>query len=214
MHTFSEYISLLLSSEQIIQQGSVFLIVLIVFLETGVIFTFFLPGDYLLFLAGMYCTTLNIDITSLCSLIIGAAILGYFVAYFFGQKIGDNLYNRKDSRFFKRKYLIKTESFFKKFGTKSLIICRFLPIVRTFMPVVAGIIRFPFFQFMFYNIGGAVIWVLSMVLSGYFLVDFFPGLKNYVGYIVVFFIAITSVTVIRSWWLMRNNMDQVSDGGD
>jgi membrane-associated protein len=206
MESIKELFDLLLNSEKIIQTGSVLLIFLIVFLETGVIFAFFLPGDYLLFLAGMYATTIGIPVSELSAIIVAAAILGYILGYLIGRRIGVKLYHFKDSRFFKRKYLDKTEFFFKKYGRKSLMICRFLPVIRTFMPVLAGVIKFPFGTYMLYNVIGGLVWVLSLVLGGYYLVDFFPQLKHYVQYIILFFISITTITVLKSWWELRKKI--------
>ena len=144
-----EFFKTMLDSESIITNGGIALVVLIVFLETGVFFMFFLPGDYLLFLAGLFCATglFAVSIFWLSILIFVAAVLGYFLGYALGIKMGQGLKDRKESWFFKKKYIDNAEVFFNKWGNKSLVLCRFLPILRTFIPVIGGIVRYNFGQF-------------------------------------------------------------------
>ena len=199
------FLELLFDSEKIIMTGGIVLIVLVVFFENGVIFTFFLPGDYLLFLSGLFCANgiLEIDITTLTLLIFFAALLGCFFGYYFGRRVGYTLYNRKESRFFKKKYLEEAEKFFNKWGGRSIILSRFLPIVRTFVPVLAGIAKYRLKLFAFYTFAGVTLWVSSLVLGGYFLGQEFPQLKNYIHYIIAGFLLVTTITLIKSWMVVR-----------
>lgn len=196
---------LLLDAEEIIKTGGLLLILLIVYLETGVLVFFFLPGDYLLFLAGLFAASgfLNVGPWELFGLIWLAAVLGYYTGFFFGRRVGEALYLRPDTRFFKKKYLKQAEYYFKKYGNNALIIARFLPVVRTFMPVLAGIAQIEMRQFHLANIVGGALWSSLMVLGGYFLGAKFPGIINYVEYIIAGFIVLSSATVIWQWVVLR-----------
>lgn len=195
----------LLDAEMLIETGGFYLIILIVFAETGLFFGFFLPGDYLLFLAGLFCSLekIDVDIVTLCLGLLAAGITGNFTGYWFGRRTGPMLFQRKDSWLFKRKYVVMAEEFFHKYGGTALIIGRFVPIIRTFAPIFAGIVRFDFRRFILYNVGGAVIWVSTLTLSGYFLGKRFPEIIHYVEYIIAGMIVITftpiAITLFRKW---------------
>ncbi len=195
----------LLDAEMLIETGGFYLIILIVFAETGLFFGFFLPGDYLLFLAGLFCSLekIDVDIVTLCLGLLAAGITGNFTGYWFGRRTGPMLFQRKDSWLFKRKYVVMAEEFFHKYGGTALIIGRFVPIIRTFAPIFAGIVRFDLRRFILYNVGGAVIWVSTLTLSGYFLGKRFPEIIHYVEYIIVGMIVITftpiAITLFRKW---------------
>src|SRR5690554_4222540 len=177
----------LLDAEVLIETGGFYLILLIVFAETGLFFGFFLPGDYLLFLAGLFCALekIDVDIVTLCAGLLTAGIAGNFTGYWFGWRTGPMLFQRKDTWLFRRKYVVMAEEFFHKYGGTALIIGRFVPIIRTFAPIFAGIVRFNFRKFVLYNVSGAVIWVGVLTLSGYFLGKRFPEIIHYIEYIVV-----------------------------
>jgi len=194
-----EFLKTLLDSNEIIQTGGLFLIILIVFAENGLFFGFFLPGDYLLFSAGLFCGTsaLDVSISILVLSISLAAILGSYTGYFFGKLIGRNLYRKKESLFFKYKYLVQTRFYYMKYGGKTLIISRFLPIVRTFAPILAGAVEMNFKKFSLFNFLGAIIWVFSLVLLGYYLGRQFPQITDYLEYIIIAFLLITSTIVIK-----------------
>lgn len=200
----------LLDAEVLIETGGFYLILLIVFAETGLFFGFFLPGDYLLFLAGLFCSLekIDVDIVTLCLGLLGAGILGNFTGYWFGWRTGPMLFQRKDTWMFKRKYVVMAEEFFHKYGGTALIIGRFVPIIRTFAPIFAGIVRFNLKRFVLYNVGGAMIWVSTLTLSGYFLGKRFPEIIHFVEYIVVGMIVITfmpiAITLLRKWLVSRN----------
>jgi membrane-associated protein len=174
----------------------------VIFAETGLFFGFFLPGDYLLFLAGMFVATDKLDV-SIYILVIGlilAAIAGNFVGYWFGRRTGPVLYQRNDSFFFKKKYLKAAEVYYRKQGAFALIMGRFIPIVRTFAPIIAGIVKLDFNKFAFYNISGAILWITSLTLLGYFLGrSFEQEINDYLLFIVIGFILITTIPLIVTY---------------
>lgn len=188
----------LMNPEYLLSHGGFYIVVLIVFAETGLFFGFFLPGDYLLFLAGLFCALgkIDVDIVTMYFGILGAGILGNFTGYWFGYRTGPVLFKRKDSLLFKRKYVIMAEEFYQKYGGTALVIGRFVPIVRTFAPIFAGIVKLNFRKFVFYNVTGALLWVSLLTLTGYFLGVKFPAIINYVEYIIVGLIAIAFLPIV------------------
>jgi membrane-associated protein len=196
-----------MNSQEIIQTGGLFAIILIVYIENGLFFGFFLPGDYLLFLSGVFASTgvLKVAIVPLLVYISLAAILGSLTGYLSGRFFGDKIENRKDSLFFKQKHIEKTRTYFEKYGSRTLIIARFLPIVRTFAPILAGLVKMNFLRFTLYNIIGGLIWVLTLVGGGYFLGIKYPGITNYVQYIILFFLGITTFTVVKGFFNLKKD---------
>lgn len=140
----------------------------IVFLETGAM-VFFLPGDSLLFMAGLFAGEGTLNMLWLQLLLIPAAVLGDATSYLIGARMGPALFNRPDAKLFKPQYMEAARAFYEKHGGKAIVLARFTPIVRTFVPVVAGIARMPYRKFAAYNIVGGISWVLSMTVAGYFL---------------------------------------------
>jgi membrane-associated protein len=180
-------------------------IALIVFAENGLFFAFFLPGDYLLFLTGVFGGTgvLKEPLPTLLLSIFGAAVIGSLVGYLSGRFFGNSLTNRQDGWFFKKKHLDSTRDFFDKYGFMALVISRFLPIVRTFTPILAGISHLSWYKFMFLNLVGATLWVGILVTAGYYLGQNFPNIINYVQYIILFFLGVTTFTVIKGYLNLR-----------
>ena len=209
MNEIWDYLVKLSNAEEIIRQGGFYLIVFVVFAETGLFFGFFLPGDYLLFLAGMFVATGKLD-TGIVTMIVGliiAATAGNFVGYWFGYRTGPALYKRADSFLFKKKYLKAAETYYRKQGAFALIMGRFVPIVRTFAPIVAGVVKLDFKRFAFYNISGAVIWIVSLTLLGYFLgIEFEEEIEHYLGYIILGFILLTTIPLVFAFF--KKNIDQ------
>jgi membrane-associated protein len=199
-----DFFQFLLNSKEIIDKGGLIAITLIVFAETGLFFCFFLPGDYLLFLAGVFWAERGENLFLLLACIMGAAIMGNYTGYFFGKKVGEKLYHRPDTLFFKRRYLESTNQLFLKYGGKSLVIGRFMPIIRTFAPILAGTSRMDFKEFSTYNLIGAFLWTVILVASGFYLDKQFPEIKDYIEYIVLFFISITTFTIIRAYLKIRS----------
>ena len=206
MNEFLEWLRYLTDSEEVIMTGGLALVTLIVYAENGLFFAFFLPGDYLLFLTGVFGGTgiLNYPLWILLLCLFVAAVLGSLTGYFFGKFFGQRLEHRPDSRFFKKEYLATTRKYFTKYGSKTLIISRFLPVVRTFAPILAGLIRMRFSSFLTYNVIGGALWVLTLVSAGFYFGVKFPGIVNYVHWIIIFFLAITSFTVVKGYLNARN----------
>jgi membrane-associated protein len=157
------------SLEELIRWGGYAVLVTIVFAETGLFFGFFLPGDSLLVVAGLAAAQGYLDITTMILLLCAAAIAGNAVGYWFGHKLGPRLFSRPDSRLFKKAHLEKARAFYEQHGGKAIVLARFIPVVRTFATIVAGAANMDYRRFLFYNVVGAIIWVVSMCLLGYFL---------------------------------------------
>ncbi|HOS88031.1 MAG TPA: DedA family protein [Candidatus Paceibacterota bacterium] len=164
-----------------------------IFAETGLFFGFFLPGDSLLFAAGLLASQgfLNIFILSIGVFI--AAVLGDNTGYAFGKKTGPLIFKREDSLLFHKKNLIRAEEFYKKYGTFTIIIARFIPIIRTFAPIVAGVGKMEYKKFFIFNIIGGLIWALSLPLIGYYLLAVFPQLENYINLIIILIIFVSLI---------------------
>lgn len=201
MDQIVDFFRYILNSEEIIRTGGLVIITLIVLIENGFFFGFFLPGDYLLFLSGVFAGTklLNVPLWLLLTCIFGAAVLGSLIGYLTGYYFGGKIKDRPDSLFFKQKYIENTRDAFVKYGNSALIISRFLPVVRTFAPLLGGLIHMPFQFFMIYNVVGGAIWVITLVGGGFFFGAQFPGIVDYVQYIILFFLAITTFTVIKGY---------------
>ena len=192
------FLKQLVNPESIIHYGGIYLLLFVVFAETGLFVGFFLPGDSLLFTAGLLCSTHVIELhpSLLIALIIIAAVAGNMVGYAFGKKVGPLLFKRKSGLFFRQEHLVTANAFYEKHGKKTIVLSRFLPIVRTFAPIIAGIVRLDYKNFFLYSFLGAFFWVSILVLTGYFLGEYIPGTKDYLGYIVIFLIVITSIPFI------------------
>lgn len=201
MNQIVEFFQYLLNSEEIIRTGGLVLITLIIYVENGIFFGFFLPGDYLLFLSGVFAGTKTLDVPLwlLLTCIFGAAVLGSLTGYLTGHYAGGRLRNRPDSLFFKQKYIEDTRVAFEKYGNGALIVARFLPIVRTFAPILAGLIHMNFRFFMLYNLIGGAIWVVTLAGGGFYFGERFPWIINYVHWIIIFFLSITTFTVVRGY---------------
>jgi membrane-associated protein len=169
---------------EVILWGGYAVLFAIVFAETGLLVGFFLPGDSLLVTAGVIAARGHLDIWVLNALLIAAAIIGDTVGYWIGRKTGKRLFNRPKSFFFNPDHLRKTQAFYEKHGGKTIVIARFMPIARTFAPVVAGMGEMEYRRFISFNVFGGIFWVSSMTLIGYFLGDRFP-LKVVIPVVVV-----------------------------
>jgi membrane-associated protein len=189
-----------INPENLIQVGGLGLLLLIIFAETGVFFGFFLPGDSLLFVAGLLSETeLEIHVALLIVLLIIAAVSGSMVGYLTGRWAGNYLQNRKDSFFFKKKYLDVTQAFYVRHGMMAFILGRFLPVVRTFVTILAGMVKIDFTKFLIFNILGASIWIITMVLAGHFLGRAFPQITTHLEIIVVGMILISAIPVVITY---------------
>lgn len=181
----SELLQRVYDVEHWIRAGGLLALTIIVFAETGLFAGFFLPGDSLLVTAGLFAATGVLEIWSLIAFLSAAAVLGPIVGYWFGAKSGPRIFAREDSLFFNRKHLITTQEFFDRHGAFTIVIARFMPIVRTFAPIVAGVGRMDYRRFMAYNFLGSVLWVWGLTLLGYFLGSVIPDVDRYVHVIIV-----------------------------
>jgi membrane-associated protein len=192
--------------------GSLGLIV-IVFAETGLMVGFFLPGDSLLTTAGIFAARGDLNIVWLNISLTIAAIVGDATGYFIGRRAGKALYSRPNSFFFRREHLIRTHEFYEKHGGKTIIIARFMPIVRTFAPVVAGAAEMTYRQFATYNIIGALLWVPSMTLTGYFLGLAFPDIDKHLHKLIALIIFVSLLPAGIAWlreWMQSRKRAQAS----
>ncbi|HLF20651.1 MAG TPA: VTT domain-containing protein [Bacteroidota bacterium] len=180
-----------ISAENVVRAGYT-IMALVVFAETGLLAGFFLPGDSLLVTAGVFASRGDLDIVFLNILLSISAILGDAVGYQIGKRAGKALFDKPDSRFFKREYLLKTNAFYEKHGGKTIVIARFVPIIRTFAPTVAGISGMGYLRFASFNVFGGIFWVLSMTMLGYLLGNAIPNLDKDIEklVLVVVFISI------------------------
>jgi membrane-associated protein len=196
MEQFWEHLQNLTDARSIISKGGFVLLLIVVFAETGLFFGFFLPGDYLLVLAGLLCATgvLDMHISVLVLSIFAAGILGNYTGYWFGYRTGPVLFKRNESLFFKKRYVTMAEEFYAKYGGMALVLGRFFPIIRTFAPIFAGVVKMNLKQFTIYNFIGSITWVSTLTLTGFFLGRKYPEeIKYYLKYVVLGLIIITMV---------------------
>lgn len=175
-------------------------VITIVFLETGVFFGFFFPGDSLLFTAGFLASQGYVSISVLLVGTFLAAIIGDSFGYTFGKKIGPKIFTREDSIFFNKNHIKKAQDFYEKHGKKTIILARFMPIIRTFAPIVAGIGNMHYRTFVAYNIVGAFLWTWSMLLLGYGLGALIPDPDKYVLPVVIVIIIVSAFPGIKEVW--------------
>ena len=192
--------------EWIIEYGGLYLLLLVVFAETGLFIGFFFPGDSLLFAAGIYVDELakeffNVHWSIILILVMIASVLGNMVGYWFGKKTGPLLFERKDTWIFRKKHLHRAKEFYDKYGKATIFLAKFLPIIRTFAPIVAGMVKMPRHFFMFYNIMGSIVWVCAMMMGGHFLESWVQrkwgfSLKDHIEAITIGIILVTTLPVL------------------
>lgn len=198
--TESNLLSLIFDAHKIIEVGGILLILLIVYLETGFFLGLVLPGgDYLLFATGLFCGShyLDIPLLWLLALLIGVAFLGDLTGYLKGRWLGSRLFTDNKSRFFKMEYLERSKLFYSKYGAFAFIMGRFMPVIRTLIPMLAGASVVPFGKFLIYNALGSVIWIGTLVPLGYFLGEAYPQIIDYAGYLLILFIVIASAPMLK-----------------
>ncbi|MES2428468.1 MAG: VTT domain-containing protein [Bacteroidota bacterium] len=205
MENFWDQLQNLTDAQSILSKGGFYFLLVVVFAETGLFFGFFLPGDYLLFMAGLLCSSGMIDVPlgTLVLSVIMAGILGNYTGYWFGYRTGPMLFNKNDSLFFKKRYVIIAEEFYAKHGGMALVLGRFFPIIRTFAPIFAGVVKVDFKKFTIYNLAGSIAWVNTFILSGYFLGRRYPQLKDYLEYVVLGLIIITTIPLVFAFFKKR-----------
>lgn len=184
---------------ELIRIAGLFGLILIVFAETGLLVGFFLPGDSLLITAGLFAARGDFNIVTLNVTLIAAAIIGDATGYWLGKRTGEALYSRPDSFFFRRDHLRITHDFYEKHGGKTIVLARFMPIVRTFAPMVAGVAQMGYRQFAMYNVVGGALWVMSMTLGGYFLGQAVPNIEQNIHYVVAVVIFLSLLPPGIAW---------------
>ncbi len=193
--------------EALVRVGGLTALIAIVFMETGLFVGFFLPGDSLLVTAGLFAATGHLDLWSIFLFVSLAAIVGDTVGYSIGASTGPRIFSREDSLFFHKKHLITTKAFYDRYGGITIVIARFMPIVRTFAPVVAGVGCMVYRRFVFYNVMGGIGWVVSLTSLGYFLGKTIPDIDRYIHLViaVVIFLSLLPgiVTFAREKWKVR-----------
>lgn len=192
--------------EWVIHHGGLYVLLIIIFAETGLFVGFFLPGDSLLFTAGIYIKELaanfyHVHYWLVIAMVVAASFLGSMVGYWIGFKTGPAMFTWKDTFILKKKYLIRAKDFYEQHGKSTVFLSKFLPVIRTFAPLVAGIVQMSRPVFMLFNFAGSVCWVTLMILGGYFLQSFFQrkygfDLKDHIELITVIIILITTSPVI------------------
>ena len=212
-HTFTVLLPQLPTLEQIVIWGGYIGLFAIIFSETGLLVGFFLPGDSLLVTAGLYAqATGKLDPVLLIVTLCIAAITGNSVGYYIGHRAGQTLYNRPQSRFFRRDHLLKTREFYERYGAITIVMAQFMPFARTFAPVVAGIGEMKYRRFITFNIVGAISWVTSMILIGYFLGRTIPGVEKNIEYVIAIVVLISVLPIIIKY-LQHKMKNRAAESG-
>ena len=200
----SDFFDCLYHFDELIRWGGYTVLAAIVFAETGLLAGFFLPGDSLLVTAGLIAAserTLNIGFLIL--LLGAAAIAGDSTGYAIGYHLGPRLFTREDSRLFHKNHLLRTQRFYERYGSKTIVLARFIPIVRTFAPTVAGIGKMRYPTFLAFNVAGGLGWVTSMTLAGFFLGRSIPHVERHLHWVIGIVIVLSLLPLVREWGLAR-----------
>ena len=203
METLRDWFHFLTDVRGLVQAGGYIALAIIVFTETGLMFGFFLPGDSLLVTAGLFAAKGDLNIVFLIVLLSTCAILGDALGYYIGWKLGPALFRKEDSLLFKKKHLVATHDFYEKHGGKTIIIARFVPVIRTFAPVVAGMANMSYRRFALFNIVGGIGWVVSMTMLGYLLVTIFPATEKHIEKVIIIVIFLSILPGIIEWWRQK-----------
>jgi len=187
----------------LIQLGGLLMVCIIVFVETGLFFGFFLPGDSLLVTAGVFAAAGDLNLAALLGAASACAVIGDQVGYWIGRKAGRALYSRPDSMFFKRRHLERAHAFYEKYGGKTIVLARFVPIIRTFAPPVAGAAEMNYRRFVFYNVMGGLLWVWSMVLVGFLLGRTVPNLDRHIHLVIAIVVFLSVLPGIVEFYRAR-----------
>jgi len=196
--SLSHFLHFLFNVQGLIEWGGTLLVCLIVFIETGFFVGFFLPGDSLLVTAGVFAAAGNLNLTKLLLLVPLCAIVGDQIGYWIGRKAGQALYRREDSLIFRKRHLEHAHQFYEKYGGKTVILARFVPIVRTFCPPVAGAAGMPYSRYLTYDIFGGILWVGSMILGGYLLGRSIPDVGKKIHYVIAVVVVVSVLPAVIS----------------
>lgn len=183
---------------EFIKWGGVFAVAAVIFAESGLLIGFFLPGDSLLFTAGFLTSTgyVPINIHVLVVILFLAAALGDSVGYLFGHRVGRRVFNRPNSRVFKQENVKKATEFYERHGGKTIILARFMPVIRTFVPIVAGVAKMPYRTFLLYNVIGALIWAVGITYAGYFIGGYFKSIGVEIDRVLLPIVALILLTSV------------------
>lgn len=202
MDAIIDFFSNLTNPEWIMANGGMYIILAIIFAETGLLLGFILPGDFLIFLTGTIIASGNKPFEDPIHnllfwelMMVLAAVIGNMFGYWFGKKSGNFLFERKDTWYLKKKHIVQAKEFYERKGGGAIVLARFVPVVRTFAPIIAGVVRMPYRKFMLYNIIGAVLWICSLCTVGYFL-GANPWVKRNLEYIVIGMIVVATAPVL------------------
>jgi membrane-associated protein len=187
----------------LIEWGGTLLVCVVVFVETGMFVGFFLPGDSLLVTAGVFAGAGQLNIAWLLSLVTLCAIAGDQLGYFIGRKAGEGLYRKQDSRFFKKRHLERAHEFYETYGGKTIIFARFIPIIRTFCPPVAGAAKMTYRRYLLYDIFGGFCWVWSLILLGYSLGRAVPNIEKRIHWVILAVIVVSFMPAVYQAWKAR-----------
>jgi membrane-associated protein len=196
--SLEQFFHFLFNVQGLIEWGGTLLVCVIVFIETGFFVGFFLPGDSLLVTAGVFSATGQLHLAELLILVPMCAIAGDQVGYWIGRKAGQTLYRREDSLIFRKRHLDRARQFYEKYGGKTVILARFVPIVRTFCPPVAGAASMPYARYFSFDVAGGFLWVGSMILGGYFLGSMIPNIDKRIHYVIAAVIFLSMLPAIIS----------------
>ena len=203
LELISKFITAIYSFPELIAWGGYIVLFAIIFAETGLLVGFFLPGDSLLVATGLFAAKGDLNIVYLIVLLSIAAILGDSFNYWLGKKTGHKLFHREDSRFFKKENLLTAQSFYEKHGGKTIILARFVPIIRTFAPTVAGIAGMNYKRFLSFNIFGGLLWVSSMLLTGFFLGRLVPDIDKNIDKVILIVIFVSLLPLFFEYFRQR-----------
>ena len=205
MDQILEFFNRLRDVKALVQWGGYVGLTAIIFAETGLVFGFFLPGDSLLVTAGLLASQpqFGLNVYLLGAILTAAAIIGDAVGYWIGRMSGPRLFKKEESLFFKPKYLRQAHDFYERHGGKTIVIARFMPIVRTFVPVVAGAAGMAYSRFTFFNIFGGIFWIWSMLFTGYFLGRYIPGVDEHIEIVIIVVVLLSISPALYHWWKSR-----------
>ena len=219
IHQLRDLLNPKLIIETLLAKGGLFVYVglfFIVFAETGLALGFFLPGDSLLVVAGLFAATGKLNVAILIGLLFVAAVVGDAVGYYTGARLGPHLFKKKKSLLFRPSHLQKAHSFYEKYGGKTIVIARFVPIVRTFAPIVAGAAEMPYRRFVVFNIAGGFLWVTTMLLGGYFLGSFLKAklgidLDEHIEWVVIVVVLLSLIPPFVEYLKSRREKARAAD---
>jgi membrane-associated protein len=185
----------------------------IVFTETGLFFGFFLPGDSLLVTAGLLASQgFPLDVYKLGAILSAAAICGDNTNYWIGRLTGPRIFNREDSLFFRRKHVERAHAFYERHGAKTIVLARFMPIIRTFAPLVAGVAQMNYRTFLTFSVAGGLLWIWSMLFIGFFLGRYIPGIGKHIELVILAVIFLSILPGLISWWRERRRAGPEPEG--